>query len=74
MGVPHTFRVDSETARVLVLSTPAGLERFVRDGSFPATAPTLPPPDAPRRSADELAAIFHAHGQVNVGPPLTADD
>src|SRR6059036_2665733 len=27
MGVPHTFRVDSETTRVLVLSTPAGLER-----------------------------------------------
>jgi len=29
-GVAHTFRVDSETARVLVLSTPAGIERFVR--------------------------------------------
>src|SRR3954453_19182461 len=29
MGVAHTFRVDSETARVLVLSTPAGLERMV---------------------------------------------
>src|SRR5436190_20624013 len=29
MGVPHTFRVDSQTARVLVLSTPAGLERLV---------------------------------------------
>src|SRR5205085_214104 len=30
MGVAHTFRVDSDTARVLVLSTPAGLERFGR--------------------------------------------
>src|SRR3954451_968215 len=30
MGVVHTFRVDSETARVLVLSTPSGLERLVR--------------------------------------------
>src|SRR5438067_9304311 len=39
MGVPHTFRVDSDTARVLVLSTPAGLEGLVRDGSVPATAP-----------------------------------
>ena len=27
MGVAHTFRVDSNTARVLVLSTPAGLEQ-----------------------------------------------
>jgi hypothetical protein len=66
--------VDSKTARVLVLSTPAGLERFVRDGGFPATAPTLPPPDAPRRSAEELAQIFQAHKQINVGPPLTPDD
>src|SRR5207237_4690267 len=35
-GVPHTFRIDSETARVLVLSTPAGIEAFVRDASVPA--------------------------------------
>ena len=48
MGTPHSFRVDSETARVLVLSTPAGLERMVRDGSVPATSPGLPPADAPR--------------------------
>src|SRR4051794_41888928 len=48
MGVAHTFRVDSDTARVLVLSTPAGVERMIRDGSVPATAPTLPPADAPR--------------------------
>ena len=74
MGVPHTFRVDSETARVLVLSTPAGLERFVRDGSVPATAATLPPADAPRPSGAELARIFEAHGQVNVGPSLGPDD
>jgi quercetin dioxygenase-like cupin family protein len=35
-SVAHTFRVDSDTARVLVLSTPAGIERFVRDGSDPS--------------------------------------
>ena len=39
MGVAHTFRVDSDEARVLVLSTPAGLERMVRDGAVPATGP-----------------------------------
>ncbi len=74
MGMAHTFRVDSETARVLVLSTPAGLERFVRDGSVPAAAATLPPPNAPRLSAEELARVFETHGQVNVGPPLGPDD
>jgi quercetin dioxygenase-like cupin family protein len=70
MGTPHTFRVESETARVLVLSTPAGIERMVRDGSTPASAPTLPPADAPRPSPEELERIFAKHGQTNLGPPL----
>jgi len=70
IGVAHTFRVDSETARVLVLSTPAGLERMVRDAAVPADAPTLPPPDASRPTTGELAQIFERHGQVNLGPPL----
>ncbi len=70
MGTPHSFRVDSETARVLVLSTPAGLERMVRDGSVPATSPGLPPADTPRPTAEELERLFEAHGQVNLGPPL----
>jgi quercetin dioxygenase-like cupin family protein len=72
MGVAHTFRVDSDTARVLVLSTPAGLERLVRDGSVPASAPTLPPSGTPRPSSEELESIFRTHGQVNVGPPLSS--
>jgi quercetin dioxygenase-like cupin family protein len=70
IGVPHTFRVESETARVLVLSTPAGLERMVRAASVPASARTLPPDTTPRPSPEELAEIFRAHGQVNLGPPL----
>ena len=74
MEVPHTFRVDSDTARVLVLSTPAGIERFVRDGGVEASAPTLPPADAPRPSAEQLERIFAAHGQRNVGPPLGPQD
>src|SRR3954454_13626871 len=36
IGVPHTVRVESETARVLVLSAPAGIERMVRVGAVPA--------------------------------------
>jgi quercetin dioxygenase-like cupin family protein len=74
IGVPHTFRVDTETARVLVLSTPAGLERMVRDGAVPATRSALPPADAPRPAPDVLERIFEAHGQVNLGPPLGPDD
>lgn len=74
MGVPHTFRVNSEGARVLVLSTPAGLDRLVREGSVAATAATLPPPETPRPATDELIEIFRAHGQVNLGPALAPDD
>ncbi len=74
MGVAHTFRVDTESARVLVLSTPAGLERMIRDGSSSADAPTLPPSDAPRPSPERLESIFQAHGQVNLGPPLAPGD
>jgi quercetin dioxygenase-like cupin family protein len=70
MGVPHTFRVDSDTARVLTISTPAGLERFIRDGGTPAAAPTLPPLDAPRPSPEEIEEIFRRHEVINVGPPL----
>jgi quercetin dioxygenase-like cupin family protein len=74
MGVAHTFRVDTDTARVLVLSTPAGLERLVRDGSVPALTPTLPPRETPRPSADRLEALFRAHGQVNLGSSLSPGD
>jgi quercetin dioxygenase-like cupin family protein len=73
-GVGHSFRVDSPTARVLVLSTPAGLERLVRDGSVPAKTAKLPPADTPRPSSERLAQIFADHGQVNLGPALGPDD
>ena len=74
MGVPHTFRVDSETARVLVLSTPAGLERLIRDGSVPATAATLPPPGTARPTPEHLEEVFHAHHQVTLGARLGEGD
>lgn len=74
MRVPHTFRVDSETARVLVLSTPAGLERMVRGGSTTAEQLTLPHADAPRPSPEEIERNFEKHGMVEVGPPLGPED
>jgi len=72
MGVPHTLCVESNTAHVLVLSTPAGLERMVRDASVPAATRLLPPQGTPRPSPEELEQIFCAHRQANLGPPLTA--
>jgi len=72
LGTPHTFRIDSETARMLVLSTPAGIERFVREASTPAEAVSLPPANTPRPAPDELEQIAARHGQTFLGPPLVA--
>src|SRR5688500_4160467 len=41
--VPHTYRVESEQARWLVIATPAGFDAFVREVSEPAPADELPP-------------------------------
>lgn len=69
-GVAHTFRVESDTARVLFLSTPAGIEEYVRALSEPARWPWLqPPPDGPRVPAERLAAVECELGVVRHGPP-----
>ena len=69
-GVPHTFRVESDTARMLFLSTPAGIEDYVRALAEPARWPWLqPPPDGPRVPAERLAAVEREHGVVRHSPP-----
>jgi len=68
-GTPHTFRVDSESARLLALSTPAGIEGFLRDVGSAAEHPPLPPADAPRPSDEERTATERAHGVQILGPP-----
>jgi hypothetical protein len=40
-GAPHSLRVESDTARCLVLSTPAGIEDYVRALAEPARWPWL---------------------------------
>src|SRR5206468_4092770 len=47
IGVPHAYRVDSETARWLGVAGPAGFDRFVLDASDPAPVAELPPADTP---------------------------
>lgn len=43
-GIPHTFAIESDQARMLVLVTPAGLEGWFKEFSVPAPAIALPPP------------------------------
>jgi quercetin dioxygenase-like cupin family protein len=69
-GTPHTFRVESDTARMLFLSTPAGIEDMVRALAEPAQWPWLqPPPDGPRVPAERMAAVERELGMVRHGPP-----
>jgi quercetin dioxygenase-like cupin family protein len=68
-GAPHTFRVESDTARMLFLSTPAGIEDMVRALAEPAAWPWLqPPPGGPRVSAERMAAVERETGMVRYGP------
>jgi quercetin dioxygenase-like cupin family protein len=72
-AVPHTFRVESDTARMLFLSTPAGIEDYVLALAEPARWPWLPPPpDGPRVPADRMAAVERELGMVRHGPPPPA--
>lgn len=59
-GIPHTYRVGDEPVRMLVVSQPAGFERFVADvAKLEAPAP------------DALAAIAAEHDIEILGPPGT---
>jgi len=69
-GTPHTFRVESDTARILVISTPAGIETMVRGLAEPALWPWLqPPPTGPRVPAETIARVERETGMVRHGPP-----
>jgi len=69
-GVAHAFHVDSEEARILLLFGPAGVEGFFREGSKPARARALPPPDEQFLDRDALKEIASRYHQMFVGPPL----
>jgi quercetin dioxygenase-like cupin family protein len=72
-GLAHTFRVESDTARMLYLSTPAGIEDYVAALAEPAAWPWLqPPPVGPRVSSERLAAVERDHGVVRHAPPPPA--
>ena len=43
-GVPHSFKVESQSARALIIFTPGGIERMFEEGGVPAgeSAETAP--------------------------------
>ena len=72
-AMPHTFRVESDTARLLFLSTPAGIEDYVRALAEPADWPWLQPPaGGPRVAAERIEQIERELEIVRHGPPPPA--
>ncbi len=69
-GLAHSFRVESQTARVLGLGIPAGFEEFFFTTGRPAAGLVLPP--APEQPPDlqEMLAHARAAGCDIVGPPM----
>lgn len=64
-GLPHAFQnVGDALGRLLVITTPSGLERFFEQTD------ELPRPVDP----EEIAAIGHANWMVFSGPPLSVSD
>jgi mannose-6-phosphate isomerase-like protein (cupin superfamily) len=70
-GVPHTYLVESERGRWLVVTAHGNHERFVRALSRPAERSELPEPSPPTPDQREaLAAAGREYGLDIVGPPL----
>ena len=67
-GIPHAFRVASDTASVVALATPAGHEAFFRAAGDPVDVPTSPP-DLERIGRAAALAGFEI-----LGPPPFDED
>jgi quercetin dioxygenase-like cupin family protein len=70
-GTAHAYQVDSETARLLNVTTPRH-ERFFRAAGEPAQARALPPQAPP--DMDKVMAAANEHGVEILGPPPGARD
>jgi quercetin dioxygenase-like cupin family protein len=71
--VAHAFRVESASARVLVVSTPGGFDQFFFETGQPA--PELSVPSAAEVEPPDLDAVVAAladYGVEVLGPPPTA--
>jgi mannose-6-phosphate isomerase-like protein (cupin superfamily) len=65
-GVPHTYAVTSERARLVEIMTPGGAERFFCEVGTPAASMTIPEPTVPDFPA--VLNIAARHG-ISVLPP-----
>lgn len=70
-GLPHTYLFTSETAELLTICNPAGMEEFFRQAGWDLSNPMPEDWSVDLRS---LAEIGESAGQTVLGPPLGPDD
>ena len=67
-GIVHSFRnTGTETARMLVMATPAGIEKFFEEAFYPAAQGKEFPPVTPELIG-RLMAVSARHGQTVLLP------
>jgi mannose-6-phosphate isomerase-like protein (cupin superfamily) len=69
-GLPHTYSVESGTARLLGLGIPAGFEQFFLATGRPAPEHALPPAMEEPPDLQRLIPAAHAAGCDILGPPM----
>jgi quercetin dioxygenase-like cupin family protein len=68
-NVVHSFEIESEQIRMLVLLAPAGGEGYFKECSVPAPSMTLPPPaEVPYSEIEKLLAVGAKYGVEFVLP------
>jgi mannose-6-phosphate isomerase-like protein (cupin superfamily) len=67
--VPHAFKVQSTSARALVIATPGGFEQMFADGGVPLSESTEPPTQ--HYDPDAARALAEKYGFDVIGPQLT---
>lgn len=65
-NVPHAYRITSDTADMLMICTPAGIEGLFRHAGRDLATPR---PEGFKISPERLAEATDLHGQVILGPP-----
>jgi len=67
--VPHTFTVTSPEARFLLVTEPAGFEKFMRTLAEPAESRTVPPPASEPPDLERMMGVAADYGIEILGPP-----